>query len=261
MTAAITTAPRFDMGRVVSRTFGAIGQNWLVFGLLALLLASAPQAAVGFARVAMSGSLISGVATTFSWQAFGLAIGAGLVGLLSSCVLQAALTHGTVSYLNGRPASFGDCLSTGVRLLFPVLGIGILLGLALVFGLILLIVPGVLMGLAWIVTVPVEVIERRGVLNAFGRSADLTRNHRGAIFGLSVAYWVVVWALSAALAGLSFGALLHPNGVLAIVAVVVSALLQGAIGLLGSAGIAAIYYELRSIKEGIGPEELAAVFD
>jgi len=30
---------------------------------------------------------------------------------------------------------------------------------------------------------------------------------------------------------------------------------------IASAGVASIYYELRSIKEGIGPEALASVFD
>jgi hypothetical protein len=32
-------------------------------------------------------------------------------------------------------------------------------------------------------------------------------------------------------------------------------------GIISSAGTASIYFELRSIKEGIGPEALAAVFD
>jgi hypothetical protein len=31
--------------------------------------------------------------------------------------------------------------------------------------------------------------------------------------------------------------------------------------MVSTAGVATIYYELRSVKEGVGPEQLASVFD
>jgi len=37
-------------------------------------------------------------------------------------------------------------------------------------------------------------------------------------------------------------------------------LVRAVLGLIGAAGIASIYYELRLVKEGVGPEQLAAVF-
>jgi hypothetical protein len=37
-------------------------------------------------------------------------------------------------------------------------------------------------------------------------------------------------------------------------------LVRIALDLIGAAGVASIYYELRLVKEGVGPEQLAAVF-
>jgi hypothetical protein len=43
--------------------------------------------------------------------------------------------------------------------------------------------------------------------------------------------------------------------------ILASALAQMINAILSAAGTASIYYELRQIKEGIGPEALASVFD
>jgi hypothetical protein len=122
------------------------------------------------------------------------------------------------------------------------------------------------MALAWIVAVPAEVVERTGIFAAFGRSADLTRNHRGAIFGLAIAYWLVIWII-AMVAGVTVMALTFRGGNAGAfggervgLAIFMTAY-QVVLGALGATGVASVYYELRSIKEGIGPEALASVFE
>ncbi len=255
MTAAVTTSAQFDTGRVTSRTFGVIGRNFIVFASLALIVAGIPEAIVRyFAQSATAGAAYD--------AHLGAAI-AGLISLLASCVLQAALIHGTIADLNGRKAVFGDCLSTGMRFLLPVLGVSILTGIAVVLGFVLLIVPGVLMALAWCVNVPVVVVERRGVTATFSRSADLTRGCRWPILGLSVAYLLVALLIDAvgvvasrgfSVAGLAAGGF-NPA------AWIVLTIVQVAQALVGAAGIASIYYELRSNKEGVSAQQLASVFD
>jgi hypothetical protein len=258
MTALASAAPRFEMGRVASRTFGAIGRNWLVFGAIALLIGAIPY---GFLQWLQLGALDrQGGAASVNWWVSPLTI---FINLFSSCLIQAALVHGTIVDLNGRRANFGDCLSTGLRYMLPVLGIGILLGLGVMVGLLLLVVPGILMGLAWLVAVPAEVVERTGVTASFGRSADLTRNHRGAILGLIVAYYLIVWIIIAVIGaltiGIAYGA--AADGGLRIGMAIFTAAYQAVITMLGATGIASIYYELRSIKEGVAPETLLSVFD
>ncbi len=262
MTSTIAMAPRFDMGRVAKRTFGAIGRNWVVFLTLAVLLTGIPRALFQFfmlsAGLQGAGQLNLGRV----WAA----LPTGLIMMVASAVLQAALVHGTVVDLNGRKASFGDCLATGLRYLLPVIAIAILESIALVFGFVLFIVPGVIMVLVWFVAVPAEVTERTGVFGAFSRSADLTRNHRWSLLGLVVVYIilsaVIGGVIGAVLGGVIFGALgVAGTEPTVLLQVAVSLIVQPLQTMIATAGIASVYYELRSIKEGIGPETLAAVFD
>jgi len=257
MTAATTTSARFDMGRVASRTFGVIGRNFVVFTLLALVLAGVPEAITHY--FAQTKPLGGGLETSFLSAAF------GLIGFIALSVLQAALVHGTIADLNGKKASFGDCLATGMRFLWPVVGVSLLLGLAVGFGFLLLIVPGVLMGLAWCMNVPVVVVERKSVFESFSRSADLTRGHRWPIFGLAVVYVLIVWIIDAvalaATGGFNLAALARGEAGFNGVEWVVLTLMQVVQSLIGAAGLASIYYELRSGTEGVGAESLASVFD
>jgi len=108
-------------------------------------------------------------------------------------VLQAALCHGVMSSLLGRRASFADCLRTGVRFVLPAALIGLVTGIACFFGLLCLVVPGVILALGWAVSVPVAVVEERGVFESIGRSWSLTDGYKGQIFLLALIYGVVVW--------------------------------------------------------------------
>ena len=264
MTTFDAAAPRFDMGRVVKRMFDAVGRNLVVFGLLSLILGAGPQLVISLAAAAIAaGGAASGLGFLF------MIIG-GLGAIVGAYVLQAALVHGVVRDLNGQKADFGDCLSTGFRHFLPVLALAILMTIAVCFGLIFLLVPGVFMALVWCVAVPSEVVERTGVFGAFSRSADLTRHHRGAIFGLFMAFVLLSWILSAVVFAVGGGLNGAYSGQFAIgtqimagnfAPAVVSVVSQTVQGVLGAAGLASLYYELRLIKEGIGPESLASVFD
>lgn len=257
MTAAATTSSGFDVGRVMSRTFGVIGRNLLVFGILSLALAGVPQ---GIARYFSQASVLG----TGGLNAALISVLAGLLSFIGANVLQASVIHGTISDLNGKKANLDDCIATGLKYLLPVIGISILTAFALAAGFILLIVPGVMMAMAWCVNVPVVVVERKGVFEAFGRSADLTRGHRWPIFGLAVIYVLVVWVVDAVgmatTAGFSLANLARGPGFNGAEWVVLT-VLQIVQSLIAAAGVASIYYELRATKDGVGPESLASVFD
>jgi hypothetical protein len=100
------------------------------------------------------------------------------------------------------------------------------------------------------------------VFGAFGRSAELTKGHRWAILGLGLVFWIISVIIGLALAPLDSMLILSGEGISSMALVL---LVNGIVNVLTTtimaAGVAAIYYELRSIKEGIGPEQLAAVFD
>lgn len=243
----------FDIGKVIERTFGVIGANFPTLFGLALVLAALPQAV---AALALSPSA-AGVPNLSPLWALG-----SLVAVVASFVLQAAVVHASVVDLNGGKASFGDGLRVGMSNFLPVLGISILMTIGIALGMVLLIVPGVMLAIAWSVAVPAQVVEKTGVIQSFGRSAALTRGSRWAIFGLFFVYLLLAFGFMI-VAGLIFAALSFVTGgpESLVMRGVITPLLQAVTSMVGASGAAAVYYELRSKKEGVGPQELAAVFD
>jgi len=110
---------------------------------------------------------------------------------------------------------------------------------------------------------PVLVVEKLGIFPSIGRSAVLTQNHRWAILGLVVLYVVMIFVVyivvglalpgaAVALYGLSPET---PSLSLLIILVAIQVLTS----MVATVGGAAIYFELRQIKEGVGVTELAQV--
>jgi hypothetical protein len=122
------------------------------------------------------------------------------------------------------------------------------------------------MGVAWIVAAPALVVERTGVFGAFTRSAQLTRGRRWPIFGVTILYVVAfgfvqqVFLNIAGATGASVATGASPLTVLP-TQLPISAVLGVVASVVTAAGVAAIYYELRVTREGVGPEALAAIFD
>lgn len=270
MTYASVSSNRFDFGQVIARTFGCIRHNLATFAGLALLLAGAPALVSTLGVMSMvskwSGLRGPGAAAGFLAAMAGpaglMAFAGGLLGLVTNAILQAAIIYGTASWLNGREVGFAECLGAGARRCLPLIGLGIVAFIAIGFGMMLFFVPGVMMAMAWIVAAPALVVERTGVFGALGRSADLTRGRRWPIFALAVLFFIaqtVVQQVLISLMGVVFGGATPFAQVLN--QLPVSAVLGVVVGVVLSAGIASIYYELRSTREGIGPEALAAVFD
>jgi hypothetical protein len=252
-----SSGARFDFGRVASRTFGLIGRNFVPFAVLSLIFSGIPAMIVMFLQPTL-------VASRDPTTILMVAYGAGIISYLAGLVLMAALTRASVDDLTGKPVAIGSALTTGVSLILPLLGLGLLMGIAIVLGLILLIIPGVYLALRWAVAAPTMVVERPGVFKSMERSAKLTENHRWAILGLFVLYFVVVIVLQTivflvvpggamALAGLG-------DGGVPIVAIAILTIFQVLISMVATVGVAAIYFELRQIKEGVDVNELAQVF-
>jgi hypothetical protein len=184
-----------------------------------------------------------------------------LLNMLIGAWLQAAVIRGAITDLNGDRPAFGACLGTATGDIVPLLGISITSTIAIGFGAIFFIVPGVILALILSMSGPVRVIERTGVFAALARSGDLTRHHRGAILGLFLLYGLGVLVVGA-VGSLLFGLLSLTGTTGAMVNEIVTTPLTGALtSLVGATGIAAIYFELRTVKEGIGIEALAAAFD
>jgi hypothetical protein len=264
MTMDVAERGKLDIGRVISETFQVLGRNAVAFLVLALLLSGVPAGIMSYMAAPFAGVQTGNLdfdPSRLAWIFLG-----GLVGLVTAAILQGALIFGTVQDMNGQRPNIGECLATGLRAFLPLIGVSILFALAVVFGFMLLFVPGLMIICAWCVAVPSLVAERTGVFGAFNRSADLTRGNRWRIFALLVVAWVIAVVISMIVGAIATGAAFATGGLdpvalarspARIVGAVLSNTLSTAIS---STGVAVLYVELRKAREGLGPQWLADIF-
>jgi hypothetical protein len=263
----VTVAPvQFDFGRVITRTLGVFGRNFPVFLFLAaidvvpsafLLWIWIKSILPGIDRVSVSSALLSSLP---------LLILAAVVSVVLDSLFQAAISFGAIVALSGKSASVGRCLSASFHSMLPLIAIGFVLIVGVVFGLVLLIVPGIILATMWRVAIPVRVVERTSIGDSFRRSAELTCGHRWAIFGLGVIFGLAGGAVGYALRrilALSLIPMVH-HGVLAFAPIEIfwigDSVLRIVTTSIGAVGTASIYYELRLIRDGMAPEQVEAVF-
>lgn len=117
-------------------------------------------------------SLVLGLAITFLYQ--------GMVVAVVEDVQDGRRDH-----------SVGELMRLVVPVLMPLIGAGLLVGVATGFGLLLLVVPGLYLLTIWAVTAPVIVVERRGAFGALGRSRQLVRGNGWPVLGVVVLAFLI----------------------------------------------------------------------
>ncbi len=246
---------RFDMGRVVSRAFGAISRNFPLYIGLAILLVFIPGI--------ISRTLLANLGASPGAPGTGSLLATGVSSLISGFfgyVLQAALVYATVRDLNGEVPAIRDAVAIGFRFALRLLLLSIVSILGIELGFVLLVVPGIILGVMWSISTPAMVIENLGVMASLGRSRALTKGARWPIFGLLFVAVLVLFApllLVPLLSGANLMAV--RTDFLSIGGIAVAVLSAGATMLLATI-LAAIYVELRTIKEGSTMDSLAKIF-
>lgn len=249
----VATTGKLEIGRVIRETFAVLGRNFQTFTMLAVLLVGVPTIVVGVLQL-----YVLKTGTVFSLPAL---LGS-IIGAAASLILQCTIIYATISDMNGRQASVPDSLAVGLRSALPVLGVSLVTYLGVALGTALLIVPGLILMTTWILCVPVVVAERGRFASVFRRSAALTKGNRWRIFGLMVLFLVAI-IIAEVVTGMFGNAsrLAAGGGVPRVQALVAMPILSTVIALLGAVGVATMYAELRRLKDGVGPEGLAAIFD
>src|ERR1700753_2890215 len=106
---------------------------------------------------------------------------------------------------NNLRRSIGELVNAVTPVLGTLLVISILFAIGLIIGFILIIIPGLILLTLWSVTVPVEVLEHRGVFGSFRRSRELVRGNGWNVCGVIVIVWVVAIVVSFLVALLASG--------------------------------------------------------
>jgi len=250
-----------SIGRIFSRAFGVMGSNPLVLFGVSLVLGALPQillnAVLGFDQTNRLGLT----------QTERLA--QGVFSMLLSIVLQSivvgCVTRATVAFSQGRKASLGECLSLALSRVVPVIVVSILYGLGVAIGSVLLLVPGIIVAIMWVVVVQVTVEEDAGIFGAFGRSRFLTKGARWKIFGLIlllIVLGIVIGIVGALFSGLLIG-ISYTNPAVALTpgALIFNVIFSTIISALWSALQTSVFVELREWKDGPMEAKLGEIFE
>jgi hypothetical protein len=251
------SAEKLDIGRVIQTTFSSLQHSFVRLLPLIGLLIVLPAILTTVTTLARGGFL----ATSYVFSPlYFLNL---VAGLLAWAVFQAAGIQILVSDMRGTPMDVKTSLRNSLIHILPLFVIVLLYILAVWAGSFLLLVPGIMIAVAFSVVVPARVMERAGVFAVFGRSRQLTRGNRWRITGLLFVFIVIAGVFEMVIFSL-FGGITNIAALskTASIGMGLSFQLFGLVfGLIGLAGSCSLYAELRRIKDGVGSSDLAAVFD
>lgn len=248
--------PRFDIGRVIERTFGVVGHNIVPFLVFAVLLNGLPALGLQLVQNAFaSGELV--------WSPAYLiyALVGAVIWIMVAAILQGALLRGALDDLNGGQASMGGMLQAGVRNAFKLFLIGVLILIAAAVGFLLVIIPCFIVLVLFVAAAPAAVEEGAGVFGSLERSIKLTENHRWAVFGLGVIFVVLAMIVSGVFGAVLVGASMGSGVDVKLTTAIVTPIIGVIEIIIGTAAYAALYHELRAVKEGAASRSVAGVFD
>jgi hypothetical protein len=167
---------------------------------------------------------------------------ANLVQLVGNAWYQGTVVEAVRDIQDGRrDFTLGDLFASASRVIWPLVAVGILFGLGVFVGFILLIVPGLILLTIWAVVVPATVVERPGIIEAFGRSRELVRGNGWPVFGVLVILFLIQAAATAILVAIFIG--IGDFAGYAIGSLIASTLLAPLTALAASV----MYFELRRI--------------
>jgi hypothetical protein len=249
----------FDIGRVTVRAFDVVRHNLVLLIALTLILYGLPR--LGASLLHFSTNAMP----AFPRGIFSLTSAIyGLAAALGYCALQPAVFRVAAAEMNGAQTDILSCLKTGLKFLLPILGVIIVSCIGIAFGVILLIVPGLFLATIWSVASPSAVFERLGVANSLQRSAALTQGFRWPVFAIVIVFFIASMLLGNAFEHAQHGmfgdvGFFHDVG--RAVRELTDDVLDSILALIAAVLVFSVYYELRLVKEGAGPEELTDILE
>ncbi len=169
------------------------------------------------------------------------------IALPLSVLVNAAVIFAVASVYLSRPTTIGECFRHGLKRLLPLIGTMILAGLAIMGGIILLVIPGIIFGFWFSLSQHVTVLENIAGTTALTRSKALMKGNIGTAFVLGLLLWVIIF-------GLSLGAGVIPQVHTRIFA---AAFIQGIVTLIATATFVVFYFSCRCKAENFDLQVLA----
>ena len=194
-------------------------------------------------------SVRNGVTETATWSVGIAGLVTALATVVMYLVLAGAITRAIAAEVAGQDPSVEQSYRFGFHRLGSVLLVGVLVGLAVIGGLILFIIPGIYIGIRLCVSIEALVIEGRRGTEAMGRSWGLVGGHWWHAFGALVVGGLLTSIVNAIITAPFGGTGWFVQAVAAAVATVVTLPYSALVGVL-------LYLDLRARKESLTMETL-----
>ncbi|HEY2706587.1 MAG TPA: hypothetical protein VGI95_00925 [Caulobacteraceae bacterium] len=225
--------PVISIGAIVKDTLNVISHRFLTLALLALCFLTLPQA--------MFGLLPKDLAA--------LSLAAGLPAL----VFNGGAVLIAVRHLSGRPPlSLGEAIGAGARRFGSLWAMGFFSGLGTLAGLLLLLVPGLFLIVAWMPATAALISEDLSSTESLSRAWRLTDGCRWSVAGvLAILFAAIMVILIAFVFVVAFFAIgLGQDQATTISSVALAPLMQSVLDILAVVTGAVVYFHLRVAKEG-----------
>lgn len=247
---------KFTIGNTLNEGFSLLSKHFAKVFLVGILTYALPI---------VIGAILLAVTTGFNiatnpdpttidsvwWSSFGIYM---VITVIASLISFSMITEVVI---NERFA-LGGAFVRALKNLIPLIVISILLSLAIMLGMILLIVPGIIVTLMFYVVMTAYIAEPGlGILGAFKRSRELTKGHRWGILAIVLIVAICIAILNMIVA-LPLG--LSAPGEAGPVVIALSAFISAVTTIISLVFTIAIYTSLRRAKDTHTPETVAEVF-
>jgi hypothetical protein len=253
----------YSFGNAFNRFFQLLGGNFVPFAIIGLICTILPAMGLVYFEISYLGIASANPTwiNTLSTlpPAIWAFVGIGwLVMFLFNLMSLSAITEVAILRSVNKPVNYGAVIGNALRNAIPLFAVEFLVGLLVLFGFVLLIIPGLFWALCTCVSVPAYVGQPGiGITGAMQKSFDLTRNHRWSLLLLFIVMIIIAGVASSAITGAT---LALPGGRVGLPALLTRGFINGVFALLGHVLTASIYVSLRESKEKTTPESAAAVF-
>ncbi len=191
---------------------------------------------------------VTTTSTSFGRTVLLLFVG-GLIAALITQVLTGAIARAAAGTLVGETLTVGGAFEYGFARLWSILLVGLLVALAVVVGLILLVIPGIIAAVMFSVALPALVVEGKRGTEAMRRSWDLVSGHFWHVLGAYIVAFLIAGVVNAMLAALFQGWFL--SGVAAAGGSILTTPFTALVAML-------IYLDVRVRTEGLTEDRLRA---
>jgi hypothetical protein len=179
------------------------------------------------------------------------------LGVVAATVYQGMVVSLVKDVQDGRrDSSVGELIDATWPVVLPLIGAGLLSGIAIGIGSLLFLVPGLILLTIWAVIAPVIVVERSGVIGAFGRSRELVRGNGWQVFGVIFVVFLITAVVGVAL-GLIGAGISHTAGIRILVNLIASTITAP----IGALAAATIYFRLLAVKGELATQPAPALPD